>query len=200
MNIISAEELERLHSALNAGLSIRQSAKVVGLHRETARRYFHMLPPALCRCGLEQTHKGGCLYRASLKRVGTVGAETLLIWNDLKPEVRIALKRTKLIKQIAVDRVAELRRFYQPHRRAFEGSFENGTGSVVAIQEADQDQSSFALFAALEKLHPAVKKFVLAITEGASVEDAAQECGLSESALSRVMPSLKVFLQPYLTA
>jgi len=47
---------------------------------------------------------------------------------------------------------------------------------IVAVEPC-QEQSSFQLFAALEKLNPNVRRFVLLISEGAEIEEAAAEVG-----------------------
>lgn len=205
MNVIGPEEHQKLMAAFRTGLSIRSSAVYAGVHRKTAQSYFHQQPPMTCPCGAPLPHKFWCSFRVSLspgrqsflKRFAPVRPETLKGWGDMKVAIERSLKECSWLCSVDHAAVAELRRFYQPPQFGLE--FRDERPCLVAIAEATQEHTSFSLFAALEQLHPAVKRFVLALIDGANISEASTESGISDEALVLVMPRLKVFLRPYLT-
>lgn len=207
MNVLDYTSQEKLLSAFGAGLSIRAAAAFADVNRKTADRYFKQQPPILCPCGRPLPHREWCSWRVAMSPSrqrflssfarGGIKNTTLDRWGDLKTQVQAALAGKDRLCAVDQTALSELKRFYTIPNMGWEGSGENSR--MVAIADATQESTSFALFAALDRLHPAVKKFVLAITDGAGVEDAAAESGLSDAALAKVMPRLKVFLKPYLT-
>lgn len=89
----------------------------------------------------------------------------------------------------------EIRRFYAAARLAFGDGAEFGQ-RVIAVDPV-QEQSSFQLFAALEKLDPRVKKFVLSVSECGEIEEAAASVGFDAATVAILLPRLKVFLDPF---
>jgi hypothetical protein len=88
----------------------------------------------------------------------------------------------------------EIKRFYAVPRLAFGDGAEFGQ-RVIAVDPV-QEQSSFQLFAALEKLDPRVKKFVLSVSECGEIEEAAASAGINAATVAILLPRLKVFLDP----
>lgn len=78
----------------------------------------------------------------------------------------------------------------------FEGSDENRR--LVAIVQADQEDTPVLLYKALDRLHPRVKRFVLAVADGAEVHEAAAESGIPKTLVESLLPRLRTFLAPLL--
>lgn len=204
MNLVSSDQYHKLTAGFRSGLSIRASAMFADVANNTALRYFNQQPPIVCPCGRALPHKGWCAHRVAmsparqrfLSSVRNIKAETSAKWIRLKGEVISALGSGSWLVTVDSEAMADLRRFYRPQAAAFE--FVGEEARFIAVTEATQDNISFSLFAALEKLHPAVRKFCLAIIDGASMHEAADEAGISRDELSTVLPPLKTFLSPYL--
>lgn len=209
MNLIAPEKHDRLLTALGAGLSIRAAATYAAVNRGTSLRYAQMLPQRICRCG-RAAHNGWCQARVALSasrqqfltRIvagGNIKPETLIRWAALKEEILAALVSAERICEVGESALSELRRFYSPNKTGTE--FQGEDARLIAIADATQenDASSYSLFAALKKLHPAVQRFCRAVIDGATMSEAADECGVSREHLSAVLPPLRVFLRPYLT-
>jgi hypothetical protein len=89
----------------------------------------------------------------------------------------------------------ETARFYIPRAIGFE--FSEGIARVVPIVGPQQQETPFALLAALDKLHPNVRAFVLAVIDGAEMQQAATEARIGADMLARLLPRLRAFLTPY---
>lgn len=78
-------------------------------------------------------------------------------------------------------------------------AFGDGTefGRRIIAVEPVQERSSFQLFAALEKLNPRVRRFVLLLSEGGEIEEAAANVGFDAATLAVLLPRLRVFLDPF---
>lgn len=198
MNVIPAEKREMLLTALRAGLSIRKSAVYAGVKRTTAARYFYMLPPMTCPCGRSLPHRGWCDHRSAIsaghRRRAQIRSENsaeaqanLLLWRPLIIEIQAALRFSKGI--------ARLEEQYPGIFQMPEAAWADD--ARVPIQQP-ANEISVGLMAALDKLHPKVKRFVLAIVDGESLEDAASENDLSDDDLGKILPKLKAFLAPHL--
>jgi hypothetical protein len=53
------------------------------------------------------------------------------------------------------------------------------------------------LLAALDKLHPLLKRLVLNVLDGADLQEAAAHAGIAAEVLPTVLPRLRLFLRPY---
>lgn len=216
MHYINSEKYDKLTSAFRASLSIRNAACYAGVSLNTAKRYFHMLPPMVCPCGRELPHRALCDYRiaisparqAYLKSVtdGRINDLSLERWVVYREKIIHALNNTNFLcitdqaefegfKKL-YQQPPDLKRFYNPPTQGVE--WYNDKAQVICVQNATQEDSSIALYTALEKLHPSVRKFCLALIDGASIQEAADECGISRDELATVLPPLRVFLKPYL--
>jgi hypothetical protein len=67
--------------------------------------------------------------------------------------------------------------------------------SVYAIRD---ELGGVSISGLVDKLHPAVRKFVLALIDGRDITDAAAVAGLSKRQLDIVLPPLRSFLRPHL--
>jgi hypothetical protein len=86
-------------------------------------------------------------------------------------------------------------RWYQPPSKVF---FGEETGEIVALAEADQEQSVFLMHDALQRLHPIVRKFVLVAGETGDLAEAAIASGLRDAQVATILPRLRTFLGPML--
>jgi hypothetical protein len=75
--------------------------------------------------------------------------------------------------------------------------FVNDIPQVIAAVNADQEETQFALLAALDKLHPLLKRLVLNVLDGADLQEAAAHAGIAAEVLPTVLPRLRLFLRPY---
>lgn len=209
MRFISSDQQDVLRNAFQAGLSIRSAARFAGVAKGTAQRYFRMMPPLLCPCGRELPHKSWCTYRVALSPrrqevlmrlcQGGVKDETMARWLRLRDDVLSAVSGGRWLATIDAAGMSELRRFYDPSASwGFE--YARDTVRIVAVADATQETTalSYDLFAALDTLPDPVKRFCVAIIEGASVREAADESRLSDDDLARELPPLREFLRPYL--
>jgi hypothetical protein len=117
-------------------------------------------------------------------------------WAVMRLEILEAVRGYKNLCSVDNEAVTELKKFYHIPQFGFE--HDGRQGRIVAISQPSQENTSFQLFAALEKLHPIVKRFVTNIVDGATVREAADECGLADRELAKILPPLKVFLKPLL--
>jgi hypothetical protein len=71
-------------------------------------------------------------------------------------------------------------------------AFGDGTdfGRRIIAVEPVPEQSPFQLFAALEKLNPRVRRFVLLLSEGGEIEEAAADVGFDAATLAVLLPRL----------
>jgi hypothetical protein len=88
---------------------------------------------------------------------------------------------------------SQLRRFYT-HTTVRFGESE---GERVISIEPEQEQTSFELYRALERLHPKVQRFVLSVSECGEIEEAAASVGFDPTTVAILLPKLKLFLDPF---
>lgn len=218
MNILSLIKQQKLHTAFLAGLGIRASAREAGVNRKTAVRYFvDSGAHHLCKCGKPAIHRGWCSYRVSRSRPRQIflmkqfnaGINAAQQWSNLQSDISGALAALVPLHTLAIYKTAatqrrisnvdpDLRRNFDAYGtgRGWEYA-PDGLASHVAITP-ELTGAPIALLKATETLHPVVRRFVFSIIEGADVEGAASEVGLSEQNVQLLMPRLKVFLEPYL--
>jgi hypothetical protein len=120
-----------------------------------------------------------------LQRKTWVTGERRIFGGDTSKGRRLIVQRPRF----------EAARFYVP--RAVGVEFSDGTPRPVLIVGPEQHETQFALLAALEKLHPSVKMLVLAVLEGADLEQAAIEAHIGPGMLASLLPRLRTFLTPY---
>jgi hypothetical protein len=86
----------------------------------------------------------------------------------------------------------ELRRFYHPISAVAHN------GCLVPFAEATQESTAVALYAAMDRLHPAVKDMLIRIIGGARLEEAAAESGIGTGQLAVLLPRLGPWLRRHL--
>jgi hypothetical protein len=214
MNSIRPEQSRKLNAAFNAGFSVRGAARYAGVDKKTGFRYFNQLSPMTCLCGRKLPHQFWCAWRVSMSEGrqnflkafarGNIKPATRHSWDQKRLQIMEILKSATLLLPMHQADLDDLRRFYDPAAPyAFEYSPASKWGrdtqiTAVGVVMPTQENSSFALFAAMEQLHPAVQNMLHAIIDGASIDDAAIESGIGADELLTVMPRLKLFLAPYL--
>ena len=91
---------------------------------------------------------------------------------------------------------SNIRRWYQPPRQKLH--FGDREGELIVSIEADQENSTYLLHAALNDLHPKVRAFVIAASTTGDLAEAAISAGLSQEQVAAVLPRLRIYLRQHL--
>lgn len=92
--------------------------------------------------------------------------------------------------------LSDVRRWYQPPAQSV--NFGDREGELIVAVEAVQEQSTFLMHHALERLNPSVRKFIVAASETGDLLEAAQAAGLNQDQVAILLPRLRLFLSPIL--